>query len=94
MSEFTPINKRSPALAWSTFLGSIGYIYAPVITWFILSLDFNLSIWNGFDFRPWRLLFVAFNLPGFVALYLFYQLPESPKFLLSQVSIIKLIEPQ
>lgn len=89
LSEFTATTKRSPALAWATSLGSIGYVYAPILMWLILLLDFHWMVWDGFVFRPWRLLFIAFVIPGFIALYLLYQLPESPKFLLSQVSIYK-----
>jgi hypothetical protein len=54
-----------------------------VFGWWILSYDWSINI--GFNFRPWRLLFFIYGLPGVLALIWLLNFPESPKSLMSMV---------
>lgn len=50
----------------------------------ILSYDWKIEIYEGFLFRPWRLLLFVYALPGIISgIWLLIRLPESPKFYLA-----------
>lgn len=51
--------------------------------WLILSMDWSVSITDGFSLRPWRLLTICYLLPGVVGTLMLWSLPESPKILMS-----------
>lgn len=72
-------------MAWVTFVGSIGYLCIPLMPLAILSLDFRVILWSGMIFRPWRLILIAYAMPGVIAMVILHFLPESPKYLLSRV---------
>lgn len=61
-------------------------IFFPVISWFILSFDFEVELWEGFFYRPWRLLALAFTSTVLVSSLLFMLFPESPKYYIAMVS--------
>lgn len=76
-------------MAWMTFVGSIGYLYIPLMPLAILSLDMRVTLWSEMIFRSWRLILLAFAMPGVIAMLMLYFLPESPKYLLSRVRKFK-----
>lgn len=76
-------------MAWVTFVGSIGYLCIPLMPLAILSLNFQVTFWQGMIFRPWRLILIAFAIPGVIAMVILHFLPESPKYLLSRVRKLK-----
>lgn len=50
----------------------------------ILSYDWRYELYEGYEFRPWRLLLLIYAAPGVLGGLWLYKFPESPKFLLSQ----------
>jgi Sugar (and other) transporter len=50
----------------------------------ILSYDWRYELYDGYEFRPWRLLLLVYAAPGIFGGFWLYKFPESPKFLLSQ----------
>lgn len=50
----------------------------------ILSYDWRFELYDGYEFRPWRLLVLIYATPGVIGGLFLYKLPESPKYLLSQ----------
>lgn len=87
IGEIVPLEKRSSIMAWVTSVGSIGYLYIPLLPMAILSLDLNVTLWGGMIFRSWRLILLALAFPGVIALIILHFLPESPKYLLSRVRL-------
>lgn len=55
-----------------------------VIGWWVLSYSWSFAITDTISFKPWRLLFIVYTVPGFVAAIAYCFCPESPKFLLTQ----------
>jgi hypothetical protein len=49
----------------------------------ILPYKWHFIIYEGCEFRPWRLTLFIYSIPGIIAGLWIYHLPESPKFLLS-----------
>lgn len=49
----------------------------------ILSYDFRFELYNGYLFRPWRLLCIIYAIPGIAGGLWLVKFPESPKFLLA-----------
>jgi hypothetical protein len=55
-----------------------------VLAFWILSYDWSFEIYEGFLFKPWRLVLLTYTIPGIIgALILLTKLRPSPKFLLS-----------
>lgn len=50
----------------------------------ILSFEWRYELYEGFEFRPWRLLLLVYTLPGVIGGLCLYFMPESPKYLLTQ----------
>lgn len=50
----------------------------------MLSFDWRVNILDLVEFRPWRLLFILYSLPGAIGAIWLMFLPESPKFYISR----------
>lgn len=50
----------------------------------MLSYEWRFELYEGYEFRPWRLLLMVYALPGVISGLWIYFMPESPKFLLTQ----------
>ena len=61
------------------------FLIIKATAWYILPQTWSLPIYEGLIFRPWRLLFLIYAIPGLIGVICLCFLPESPKFLLSQV---------
>lgn len=85
IGEFNSMKNRPTVMAWCSVGTGISMTLAPVITWAIISNDFQFTIFNSFVYRPWRLILIAFTLPGLLAALLLFFFPESPKYYMSQV---------
>lgn len=60
----------------------LNLFFSSGISWLILPLDFAFPIdFLGIEYRPWRLLIVAFAMPFAIGTVLLSFAPESPKFL-------------
>lgn len=55
-----------------------------MLAFWILSYDWSFEVYEGFIFKPWRLLLLTYTIPGILgSLILLLKLRPSPKFLLS-----------
>lgn len=58
-------------------------ILQPFVAMWILSYDWSIELYEGFAFRPWRLLLFIFTSTGVVGFIMLLMFPESPKFYMS-----------
>lgn len=50
----------------------------------ILSYDWKFDLYEGYQFRPWRLLLLVYASTAVIGGLCLYKFPESPKYLLTQ----------
>ncbi|XP_063705657.1 synaptic vesicle glycoprotein 2B-like [Culicoides brevitarsis] len=84
LGEFHINKHRSTVIAWASMSVGISALYIPAIAWLILSNDFRLPLFGAMDFRPWRLLLLAYTLPGFCAALMLTRFKESPRYFMAQ----------
>lgn len=87
LGEFNTMKNRPTVMAWCSCGTGISMTLAPAIGWAILSLDIEWPIYDGLTFHSWRLIIIAFTLPGLLSAIFLMCCPESPKFYMAQVSI-------
>lgn len=84
LGEFNTIKNRSTVIAWASMSVGIAALYIPTVAWLILSHDFRLPLFGEMDFRPWRLLLLAYTLPGFLSALMLMTFKESPRYFMAQ----------
>lgn len=52
--------------------------------YWILSYHWHFELYDGFQFKPWRLLLLIYTFSGVIGGLCLLTFPESPKFLLTQ----------
>lgn len=90
LGEFNTVKNRPTVMAWCSCGTGIALTIAPAIAWAILSLDIELVIYEGFVYHSWRLILIAFTLPGLISALLLMYCPESPKYYMAQVRNLSL----
>lgn len=50
----------------------------------ILSYEWRFELYEGYEFRPWRLLILIYVIPGVIGGLWLFRMPESPKYMLAQ----------
>lgn len=58
----------------------ISAMIQPCVTMWILSYDWSFELYEGFLFRPWRLLLFTFTSTGILSFLMLLRFPESPRF--------------
>lgn len=84
LGEFCTPSKRAQVIAFTAIFAMATNAYIALTGWWILSYDWSWSISSDYHYRPWRLLFIVYTLPGLVAALLLLLFPESPKFFVAQ----------
>lgn len=85
VGEFNTEKNRATIISWLSTGVGIAAIIQPLLAWWILSYDFSYELYEGYFFRPWRLLILAFIVPGVVSIFwLFLRLKESPRYYMAQ----------
>lgn len=84
LGEFNRLKSRPSIIAWSSLSVGLGVAVIPIVAWWMLSLDFRIDLWGLLEFRPWRLMVIAYSSIGLLAVLVLYQFPESPRFYLAQ----------
>ncbi len=93
VGEFNTAKHRATIVSWLSASTGITAIIQPLLAWWILSYEWSFEMYSGFYFKPWRLLMIVFMLQGIVAMFwLFFRLPESPKYFLSRNENAKALE--
>ncbi|XP_055389996.1 synaptic vesicle glycoprotein 2A-like [Condylostylus longicornis] len=84
LGEFHTAKTRSRAIMGASVIFGMGAMVLPLLAMAILNYEWSFHIdLLGIDYKPWRLLIVVLGLPGLLSALCLYQLPESPKFVLS-----------
>lgn len=85
VGEFNTEKNRATIVSWLSTGVGLAAIIQPLLAWWILSYDFSYELYDGYFFRPWRLLILCFIVPGIVSIFwLFFRLKESPRYYLAQ----------
>lgn len=84
LGEFNTLKNRSTVIAWASMSVGVSSLYIPSVAWLILWNDFRLPLFGAMDFRPWRLLLLAYTLPGFLAALMLMSFKESPRYYMAQ----------
>uniref|UniRef100_A0A336LUM0 CSON005174 protein n=1 Tax=Culicoides sonorensis TaxID=179676 RepID=A0A336LUM0_CULSO len=92
LGEFNTMKNRPTVMAWCSCGTGISMTAAPIIAWAILSLNIEFTIYEGFVFHSWRLIIIAYTLPGLLAAIFLIYCPESPKFYMAQGCELKALK--
>lgn len=84
LGEFCTPSRRVQMISYASVMPSVGIIYVALIGWLTLSFDWSFTITDTITYKPWRLLFILYTIPGCLAGIVFFFSPETPKFLLSK----------
>ncbi|XP_062536115.1 synaptic vesicle glycoprotein 2B-like [Armigeres subalbatus] len=84
LGEFTKTEKRTVVISFASVAVGLSYVFTGTIGWIVLSFDWRVNIFELVEFRPWRLLFILYSLPGAIGAIWLMFLPESPKFYISR----------
>ncbi|XP_058811375.1 synaptic vesicle glycoprotein 2B-like [Topomyia yanbarensis] len=84
LGEFCTPARRTQMISCASIMAALGVVYVALIGWWMLSYDWSFTISASMEYRPWRLLFILYTLPGFLAAIAYIFCPESPKFQLSK----------
>ncbi|XP_055551755.1 synaptic vesicle glycoprotein 2B-like [Wyeomyia smithii] len=84
LGEFCTPSKRAQVIAFTSVFAMATMAYIALTGWWILSYDWSWAMIADYQYRPWRLLFIVYTLPGLVAALLLNLFPESPKFFVAQ----------
>lgn len=85
IGEFHSNDTRTRALSFVSVFMPVCFIYLALLAYFIIPMQWKILIHTFTDYQisPWRLYLLCSSLLNGVNLICLYQLPESPKFLLS-----------
>lgn len=84
LGEFTKTDKRTVVISFASVAVGLSYVFTGTFGWIVLSFDWRVNILDLVEFRPWRLLFILYSLPGAIGAIWLMFLPESPKFYISR----------
>lgn len=85
VGEFNTEVNRATIVSWMSTGVGVAAIIQPLLAWWILSYDFSIELYEGYFFRPWRLLILAFITPGIIGFFwMLLRLKESPRYYLAQ----------
>lgn len=83
LSEFFPSHMRASSIAFASAVASISIVYMPVVGIVLNRFHMEIPITDSYTVTGWRLHMLLNLLPGVISLFFMYQLPESPKYLMS-----------
>ncbi|KAL5275748.1 hypothetical protein ACFFRR_001538 [Megaselia abdita] len=84
VGEFYSMKNVDRAILASATIAAVGAILLPIFAWLIINRNWSVYIpLLEMSYNPWRLYIVVCAIPGLICGLAFFNLPESPKFLLS-----------
>jgi MFS family permease len=93
VGEFNTDKNRGTIISFLSCGVGVAAIIQPLLAWWILSYEWSFELYDGYSFRPWRLLMLAYVSPGVMSIFwLKFRLPESPKYLLAHNQKEKALE--
>lgn len=83
IGEFHSNETRTKALSFVAMFMPACFVYLPILAWTIIPMDWELYVFDTIKISPWRIYLLFSSLLNGVNFICLWQLPESPKFLLS-----------
>lgn len=84
LGEFHITEQRSRAIMYASTIFGVGCIMMPVVAYFIINQQWDIYIpILDIVYKPWRLFLLVCGLPSLVCMLALWNVPESPKFILS-----------
>ncbi|KAL7045032.1 hypothetical protein ACKWTF_002134 [Chironomus riparius] len=83
LGEFSINKYRASILSWVTTAVGFSSTVMPLLAYWIMSYEWRIELYEGYQFRPWRLLILLYSIFGIAGGILLLFLKESPKYLLS-----------
>jgi MFS family permease len=84
VGEFNTDKNRGTIISFLSCGVGLAAIIQPLLAWWILSYEWSFELYDGYSFRPWRLLMLVYVSPGVMSIFwLKFRLPESPKYFLA-----------
>lgn len=83
IGEFHSNETRTRALSFVAMFMPACFVYLPLIAWAIIPMEWEFNLFNVMSISPWRIYLLCSSLLNGINFICLYQLPESPKFLLS-----------
>lgn len=85
LGEFHNMKNRARAIMGASFVFGIGCMTLPLIAWLVINQEWQFNIpFINIMFKPWRLFMIVCGLPSFICALILSQIPESPRFTISQ----------
>lgn len=83
IGEFHSNRTRTKALSFVAMFMPACFVYLPLLAWAIIPMQWEFYIFNHMKISPWRIYLLFSSLLNGLNFIFLYQMPESPKFLLS-----------
>lgn len=83
IGEFHCNKTRTKALSFVAMFMPACFVYLPLLAWAIIPMQWEFYIFDHMKISPWRIYLLFSSLLNGLNFIFLYQMPESPKFLLS-----------
>lgn len=83
IGEFHSNETRTKTLSLVAMFMPACFIFLPTIAWIIIPMEWEWNVSESITISPWRIYLLCSSLLNGINFICLYQLPESPKFLLS-----------
>ncbi|KAJ8919148.1 hypothetical protein NQ315_012134 [Exocentrus adspersus] len=84
-AEFHSMKHRSKMQIAMGFVAGGGYVALPLLSSFLLPMDFTVILFNGYiKFHSWNLLILVSSVLSFMTGIIYIFLPETPKYLMTE----------
>lgn len=83
LSEMLPERSRSKLMILIGYALAVGMFVMSAVGWTLLHYFSEIPLTKMHAITPWRTQMIVLLIPGAIGAYLYYILPESPKFLVS-----------
>lgn len=83
IGEFHSNSTRTKTLSFVAMFMPACFIFLPLLAWLIIPMQWEFLLFDDIKISPWRIYLLCSSLLNGINFLCLYQLPESPKFLLS-----------
>lgn len=87
LGEYNRAKNRTPIISWACLFVGFSSMYVAGAGYLVLRANWAIPLFGDMVLRPWRLLMLVMSFPGFFGAFFMLFFKETPKFLLSQVSL-------
>ncbi|XP_055305410.1 synaptic vesicle glycoprotein 2A-like [Sitodiplosis mosellana] len=83
IGEFHSNETRTKTLSFVAMFMPACFVFLPLLAWVIIPMEWEWNLFDCMKISPWRIYLLLSSLLNGINFLCLYQLPESPKFLLS-----------